>query len=451
MLVGDDSSLEKGSGTQSVLSNCRFSPPTINALPVEVLTDIFRYFQPEAFFLMPDIPPLVHLIRVCKHWRTAALNAPSLWSTIALENPKHFHIAMVRQWLERSKSCPLTLSLTVHVFDGMLGPNVMAARVEMILCILLQHICQWRSISLHFTDFPIRLDSPLLNLPISPTAAPLLEKVDVRHWESFSSESSEAFWRAVGSYPSVRHAVWTEGFKDRKTYLPIVIPVSWAKLTYLASRFILDDTLMTFLSSCETLEVFHILSLHQSNSTLTPRPRVYLPSLQTLASSSSPHALLSQLLALLEVPKLSSLTLDEWRQGNSWTGLLEHSSCHLRTLSVQLHESSEADIQHLLLSPSLVYLEELEAWRLWESGDSLVQTLTWKPETPSLPSLRRLRLYMEDVQDGLISAMLKSRLRKAPRSLDKAHFHLPRGSGAHVDAPFLRSLKASGFDLSYRL
>ncbi|KAF9262501.1 hypothetical protein L218DRAFT_408243 [Marasmius fiardii PR-910] len=201
MLVSDDGSTEEGSSIQSVALNLFSAPPTINTIPVEILTDIFRYLQPEAFFPVPDIPPLVHLICVCRHWRTAALNVPSLWSTITLENPKHFHITMVRQWLERSKTCPLELSLDVHDHGGS-GWRVMSVRAEKILSLLIQHLRRWRSITLDFTDLPICSHSCLLDLPISRMAAPLLEKVDVRHRDSFTPEASLKFWEAIGSYLS---------------------------------------------------------------------------------------------------------------------------------------------------------------------------------------------------------------------------------------------------------
>ncbi|KAF9262400.1 hypothetical protein L218DRAFT_403215 [Marasmius fiardii PR-910] len=447
MLVSDDGSTEEGSSTQSVPLNLFSAPPTINTIPVEILTDIFRYFQPEAFFPVPDIPPLVHLICVCRHWRIVALNAPSLWSTIALRNPKHFHIAMVRQWLERSKTCPLTLSVTLHDFE-VPAWEVVVGRAEKILQMFRLHLRRWKSIYLDIMNFPIHSQSPLVNLPISQ-AAPLLEEVDVCHRKSFTFHASKAFWEAISTYPSVRRVAWTEGIRAEKTYLPSVLSVTRLNLTHIASRFVVDDDFMALLSGCPTLEVLHILSLHPPTSVLNTCRRICLSSLHEIDCSASPATLLSQLLERLEVPNLNSLTLDEFC--DPWIELLERSSCRLRSLSVQLQGSSYTDIQDLFMSSSMMYLEELDACRFC-SADSLLQNLTWKQGTNSLPLLQRLELVVGDYQDGLVSTMLRSRLQSSSHLLGKISLHLSQSlidSSASVDAQFLQNLRMDGLDLQF--
>ncbi|KAF9262511.1 hypothetical protein L218DRAFT_408398 [Marasmius fiardii PR-910] len=145
-------------------------PPVVNTMPVEILAHIFQYSTLKEDFHPTKIPPLVHLTHVCSHWRMVALNSPFLWFTISLNNPTQRHIGMVSEWLERSKPCPLTLSLTV-LKDS--------REAEEIMFSLLQHLHRWRSIHLGLMNFTIDSHSSLANLPVSREAAPLLEEVHI--------------------------------------------------------------------------------------------------------------------------------------------------------------------------------------------------------------------------------------------------------------------------------
>ncbi|KAG7090148.1 hypothetical protein E1B28_011756 [Marasmius oreades] len=426
--------------------------PAINAIPAEILINIFRYFQPAYFGPKCDIPPIVDLIRVCKHWRTVALNESSLWSTINLDNPKHFHVTMVRQWLERSKACPLILSLRVyHLHEA----EEMTVLVETVLSIFIQHLCRWSSIALHLGNVPIRSQSPLLNLPVSHSAAPLLEKVHIYHIGSSTPEVCRTLWKAIGSYPSVRSAEWIEG-NDLGTCLSSVLSAPWKNLIHLTSRFLLDDAFLKFLAGCPTLEFLHIISLHESNSPLNPRPRISLPSLHTLSCSSYPSIPLSQLLDHLEVPKLTSLILNDYC--GQWISLLERSACRLRDLSIYVRAWPEVDISQLLLSSPMTHVEKLDVTLASSklSADSILQALTQKEGVTSLPSLRQLKLYLSGFQAGLLSTMLESRLSDSSCSLRKISLNLSlgrsaRNGGDSADIEFLKNLKIDGVDLEYFL
>ncbi|KAG7090144.1 hypothetical protein E1B28_011752 [Marasmius oreades] len=435
--------------TQKVFPTGYLTRPAINTIPVEILSQIFWYFQPEAHVcLLPDIPPLALFIGVCRHWRAVALNTPSLWSTIVLNNPKRIHLTMVHQWLERSTSCPLTLSLTLDNYEVLRWNTA-----ERILSIFTQYLHRWKSIFLSFTNFPIHSRSPLLQLPISRTAAPLLEKVNIRNRRSFTPEANERFWKAIGAYDSVRHVIRIEASEDPKLSLPNLLGAPWANLILLTAQFAVDDACMDFLSGCQALEGLKILSLVRTSASLHPRSRIRLPSLHTLSYSSSEPFGLPSLLDQLELPALTSLTLNEWHCGHSWIDMLESSACQLKTMRISEQPSAEADIPDLLLSSSLQYLEEFRGYMRFSPAGSIIQALTWKSGTRSLPSLRRLDLTIGTFEDGLLSAMLTSRLDHFCCALQQVSLNLRlarKWGDISTDFGFVKDLSVDGLDFSYR-
>lgn len=95
------------------------SPATINHLPDELLVLIFQATQRPKHWNYDDDedrhpctePPTAVFTNVCRRWRTTALSAPVLWSTICakLGTPNVF--ARTQVYLERSKAHALELHL----------------------------------------------------------------------------------------------------------------------------------------------------------------------------------------------------------------------------------------------------------------------------------------------------------------------------------------------------
>ena len=82
-------------------------------LPTELLVEIFRHARAdsafEAYAEIYHYP--VALSHVCRHWRTVALGAPTLWANIdVLEYHTKEARETARIYLERSKTCPIFLT-----------------------------------------------------------------------------------------------------------------------------------------------------------------------------------------------------------------------------------------------------------------------------------------------------------------------------------------------------
>ncbi|KAJ7646526.1 hypothetical protein FB45DRAFT_890684 [Roridomyces roridus] len=95
-------------------------------LPVDVVREIFVACPPtdrNAVMSAHEAPLLVS--RICSSWRAIALTTPELWASLhisaifVLEDPER-RIPAISQWLQRSGSCPISLSLA---FMGRVGPQ----------------------------------------------------------------------------------------------------------------------------------------------------------------------------------------------------------------------------------------------------------------------------------------------------------------------------------------
>ncbi|KAH9857714.1 hypothetical protein C2E23DRAFT_881283 [Lenzites betulinus] len=75
----------------------------VNNLPPELLSMTFAYVEAGS----TGNKDLITITHVCRHWRDIALQAPVLWTRIALKHPEG-----VRTFLDRSKALPLTVSLS---------------------------------------------------------------------------------------------------------------------------------------------------------------------------------------------------------------------------------------------------------------------------------------------------------------------------------------------------
>uniref|UniRef100_A0A0W0FQH4 Putative carbohydrate-binding module family 1 protein n=1 Tax=Moniliophthora roreri TaxID=221103 RepID=A0A0W0FQH4_MONRR len=88
---------------------------SISSIPIELLTDIFEFCQPQTDRIDPLVPAAENIVIVCIHWRTIALAAPYLWSKIIVWDPRPIHVSIVRRYFERSKSCPLNVIIDQSV------------------------------------------------------------------------------------------------------------------------------------------------------------------------------------------------------------------------------------------------------------------------------------------------------------------------------------------------
>jgi len=142
-------------------------------LPTELLVEIFRRARADSLY---DACKEQHyypvaLSHVCRHWRTVAIGAPTLWTDIRVpgdhtENTKE----AARIYLERSKGCPIFLT---WFMDWELSPNAVP---EIVNNLIIPGAERWQRITL-VADNKVALDAFLA--AVDPLAFPILQDIEI--------------------------------------------------------------------------------------------------------------------------------------------------------------------------------------------------------------------------------------------------------------------------------
>ncbi|KAK7038795.1 hypothetical protein VNI00_010683 [Paramarasmius palmivorus] len=423
------------------------SSSSINSIPSEILADIFELCQPQGDWKDPLIPTLERIVAVCSHWRAVALAAPYLWSQIKLYDPKEMHVSLVQSWLERSRTCPLMLAIRQVPVDARCGEDQPLPRTDeatnRIFVLLSYHLNRWRSLKLflcHITDIP--------QLPPSSAAAPLFECLEIEDF-SLTPSVARGIWATIHAYPSLQRVAWSSEL-NQKDFLPCLSSCDWGKLTHLTATFSVDDTLLNLLMHCTAL-VF--LDAHEGPSTsavISPRPPFVMPRLRTLHFRTE-EALLDHLI----LPRLEELMLYHDEAGlRKWVDLFARSSCTLKSVNLSVDNSTtREELDAFFSSSSMSQVTELYAYEDWTSN-LLVRGLTMHSDKMVIPSLQRLNLGVYNCTEGILQAMIESRISYQHTQLhfvDIAHGTYPYRTLADrsADARYLEKLNANGFNVTY--
>ncbi|KAJ7461523.1 hypothetical protein FB451DRAFT_1095826 [Mycena latifolia] len=85
----------------------------INALPTELLVEIFLFSLPLQYFAERDNNTIIRLSQVCHRWREVAHSTPFFWAEFHIkieeDSPSDAYIAGMKAWLDRSLNLPVTL------------------------------------------------------------------------------------------------------------------------------------------------------------------------------------------------------------------------------------------------------------------------------------------------------------------------------------------------------
>ena len=113
-------------------------------LPTELLVEIFKHARPDIAWGAYVQKYPTHLTRVCRYWRSVALDAPTLWSNIYIMKhytPEETRVA-ARIYIERSRTCPLLLTW----FSNQGQANAKAQ--EVINNLIIPYANRWQRITL---------------------------------------------------------------------------------------------------------------------------------------------------------------------------------------------------------------------------------------------------------------------------------------------------------------
>ncbi|CAA7265697.1 unnamed protein product [Cyclocybe aegerita] len=324
----------------------------ISRLPVELLCGIFHKYveipsgkpciDPDRYSTGPRVSRASHtdpslLTQICSHWRSIALNLPTLWSTIFIRQPKQSQLELTRLWLERAKEAPLSLA----IWQTPVATEIDAEAAWEILSEFVARSDQWKKI-----DF--QLPSAVI-LPFHQ----MMQDRKCDNLESIDFHATEVVH--PGLVMTSRENRWDDQLEDLwKTFLssPSLSDVTWRRLPPGGPP---SDTVFSHLTSVNIAfdinvdDFLRILSL--TPNLQRAQVALAIPSLQSSPSSplslKSLHTLqlstrlkLSEILPKITAPSLTNLNIvvDESIAScstlNPLQDFLQRSRCRLTTFTL---------------------------------------------------------------------------------------------------------------------
>ncbi|KAJ6508384.1 hypothetical protein C8R45DRAFT_967225 [Mycena sanguinolenta] len=329
-------------------------------IPQEILQEIFISCLSTKHNALIDHneAPLL-LGRVCRYWRSVAYHStPMLWSSIHiplsgyLNAPPNVLLELERfigAWLERSATCPLSVSL--FYLNNRHTPELDKHPIILLLTAMAGRL---RSLAL---DGDAELAKPLLQL--RPEEVPLLKTIGLK---TPPNQSPSLDILQIPSLEDLALCICTPDY-------PLLLPLPWSQLTTLrfdcyGGRHGPDgdlnfDGALDMLRKCVNLEYCEIRvssgSRSSQNSGLTRNSSIILPRLHTLFLGSG-HFCLERWISELVAPNLRSLQIREAPTGiaSPNQGCLSVDIDVDRFASTGIHEllQSFPMISHLLLKTS---------------------------------------------------------------------------------------------------
>ena len=421
-----------------------------NLLPVEIIGEIFRHY---VFDVNPD--PIngysritahagartsaITLCHVCSYWRTLAFSISSLWSSLCVIWPKMGYVHLVRLWLEKSRSRPLSLDLTQHHSSE--EHDIVAMRQILELCIATAP--RWREISLSLTH---ALQDMFCGL--EEGSMEFLESFDVG-LSKWSQCRKNQLLNAFYSSPFLRRVEWS--LFERA--LPANLP--WKQLSAVTLNCQSDsDEFFNVLSQCDQLEFLDVNVRLIVSASPTAHSTFPLPNLFDLRLGMMSTKDLESLFDHLVLPQLAIIDMrygfeDSSPQGwISLRNLLSRSSCQLSTFTYSGCDFDEEELISTLTSFNLSPLVNLSL--SIPITDTIIDLLAYEKIRhgfPPLPLLRHLVFSNCQTSDGVLSTFIDSRL----STLRSVELHLRGVSAYSNDLKAMKTFQQENLTISIAL
>lgn len=421
----------------------------INDLPPEILIEIFILLLDTKRRYRSWSDPLL-LCGICKSWREIAIATPILWSSFSTVSSGKPSLSLVPLWLERSKSCPLSINLGQDHSDR---PH--ALRYCAVFGMALAHI-------IRISNLSVELDRDVAKAFLSHSNAPILDDLTIKMNGAVGFETIYQIIDHLKSFVHLRRFRWECEYRD---ILPSFTKAQWSQLIHIDIRCPVElDMCLAVLAHCSRAETFSLSYLTVSApATITP---IYLPRLTNMKIAFGLDIIC--ILHHLTLPALHTLHLthdpDERfsLHAVSLEIFLRRSACRLESLTICAPFISEVVIVGYLGLGDLQHLRELYISNTFISEHAISVLRLQDPSTGDsciLPRLENLTLLRCNVPDGLTSDMISSRWNVELKGYTgvcslkrvKITFEPTDGifSNLHIqDACKLRTLRDSGLQIA---
>ncbi|KAF9049049.1 hypothetical protein BJ165DRAFT_1609970 [Panaeolus papilionaceus] len=347
-------------------------PITINSLPPEILSEIFKaimFWEDESDLVDPELEAMIPVFlpnpraapllfcQVCSFWREVAISTPPLWSYIAINTS--YRLETIATWLSRSLTHPLSFRIQLGASSKSLGkPEVLQQLILRLLSVGVErweHICisvppvfKAPILSLIRTVFPSKGDSPAVRLKTLYIAC--IPSADLRLRESLDN---------IFASPqhTLRRLVWDDRFVQPTHAVRTPL---WVNLQHLIFVSTTTGTLLSLLAQCPNLHFLTIDAFRSERAADLTHSVIVAPKLQVLTITQISGDLTSSL-SLLSAPQLKKLSLFEIGSRRSgpcegFKSFLERSGCRLEVLCVGYQSCSlwEEEAYNLVSSPVFI-------------------------------------------------------------------------------------------------
>ena len=372
-----------GKGRAEAVVSKRFTPGPINALPPEVLGEIFLASLGKIFPVHDDdsIPPL-QFCRVCTYWQQTALSTPGLWTRLLIN---HFdfpqEIDIMSKWFSSAGELPLSLRIQNGPHPGSLP----------LFRVPLQYMGRIYNleISVHRIEEAVRQ----LNIIVDHDTA--LERLVIQCNQSTSWSNAPSF--QLPGLHKLKRLVLSNLQSHRQSYDGSFDNMPWNQLTHLSmvDAPIMPLMLVTFLRRCAHLQrgVFALSNLQHPTGqwvTLLHGDTVF-PSIISLKVIFN-YAGDWEILDGLSFPSLKTLCLGSTSELSTWSST---TSATLHTPLLRNLTLFKIRIQY----PDLIeFLETKASLRLLVLDSPLdfsplFKKLSHIGDNIFLPNLTRLSIY----------------------------------------------------------
>ncbi|KAJ7678952.1 hypothetical protein DFH06DRAFT_502161 [Mycena polygramma] len=351
----------------------------LDALPVELATEIFKFALPDILSdPHPSQAPLL-LAQVCRDWRRLTLDTPQLWSNLTLSdgNVHHPPTLLIEQWLNRAKLVALSLWIGHQNFP------------DSFMYLISWNRTKWKALEFHSHGFPLFALSKILSGGFPSLRKLVIDSKSLWDQDFYSRATINGFTDA----PLLKE-LHLEGSPplSNKIYIP------WSQLTrYLYTTRTVVETYDVLRILSRTPNLLHC-SLTASAGFRGETSSHTVPPLTHLKSLTFPRGKCAAILPHLTLPALESLDVGLIRPEDVDTliSFLTRSSCKLDSLSANAREILLAP-----LIPALRTMPTLSSLRLTIiSSDETISTVLQRLgyDASFLPNLKELTI----VSDGSI-------------------------------------------------
>ncbi|KAJ7153934.1 hypothetical protein C8R43DRAFT_443439 [Mycena crocata] len=430
----------------------------IRRIPDDVIQDIFLACLPthRNAVMATSEAPLI-LCRICSAWRALALATPRIWASLhiplAFSIEKSPRTQAIVEWLVRSASCPLSLSICSNpadIFSGAAEPlstNSSYREHSLLLETLARSAPRWRDIML--SDLPRSYSRKLC-----ASTAPLLQVVRIK------DDSGVAQWSKLCSVSNVRTLDLQVEFASEPT---LIVPVlshithlsiaahggSWGPLGISG---ILALGILQNLKQLVSLKIRILdLPVPSGHTSLPVLKSLELHSSQTDVERLLENIIMPALLHLfVDVMELSNPTPSTWLSSR-WATFSQHSPL-VQNLEFTLISFTRDTLRQTLQNfPSLVTLVLIDSggWRKSATPDTgNVLTLLAEPTSTNVcPSLRTLEIrHTVAIADEILIRFLQARVDAGGPFRLKIGFEV--SNNAAVQVPDLERFTRQGIQVS---